>query len=306
MKTTHRPYCCESDDFTRMCRFAVEDTHARGDRYVWHLGRMTDWKYNLHNLAKLMPDNFTREAELWHDAFGDLCGMVFSEYFGPELTLMVRRGWEHLAPEMLVFAQAHWGGRNEALSFMMPEGETALEAALENAGFVLQEDLEITYIFETARYADTVPAIPKGFSFTSMAGNDDYASHDAMRRSAFKPALDFVIDQLRREYTRRSPIYTPQTDFVLIDATGRHVSGCEAFIDRWNNNAEIERVCTLDSEWGKGYARMALVGCLHNLHELGIPRAFLTGGHDKTQHLYGSLGHVATCNRRFYEWRKQD
>ncbi len=305
MKATHRPFCYESDDFTRMCRFVVDDNHTRGDRAIWHLGRMVDWKYGLYNTAKFMPDNFAREAELWFDAFGDLCGMVVSEDFGPELALLVRRGWEHLAPELLAFAQAHWGNRHDALTIMLPEGESALEAALAEAGFLRTEALEITHAFDTARFAHTVPALPQGFRFESMAENGDYPSHDNLRRNAFQSGREPELDRLLRDYTRRSPIYTPQTDFVLIDATGRHVSGCEAFIDRWNGLAEIERVCTLQEEWGKGYARMALTGCLHRLHALGIPRAVLAGSYDKVRHLYGSLGHVDAYNRLYYEWRRQ-
>ena len=305
MRTMHRPFRYESDDFTRMCRFVVEDNHARGVRAIWHPGRMVDWKYGLYTPAKYMPDNFAQEAELWFDAFGDLCGMVVSEDFGPELALLVRQGWEHLAPEMLAFAKTHWGSRYDSLSFMLPEGEAVLEAALANAGFIRTEALEITHVFETARYADTEPAAPDGFRFESMAENGDYRSHDLLRRSAFNSSRELELDLLLRDYTRRSPIYTPQTDFVLIDTTGRHVSGCEAFIDRWNGIAEIERVCTLAEEWGKGYARQVLIGCLRRLHALGIPRAVLAGGYDKTRHLYGSLGHVDAYNRYFYEWRRQ-
>lgn len=305
MKTTHRAFSYESDDFTRMCRFVADDNRARGGRAIWHLGRMVDWKYGLYNPVKFMPDNFAKEAELWFDAFGDVCGMVLSEDFGSELTLLVRRQWEHLAPEMLVFAKVHWGNRYDALTFSLPEGETAIEAALVNAGFSLQDTLEITNVFDTARFAEAVLHIPDGFRFESMAENGDYTSHDNMRRNAFQSTCEPELDRLLRDYTRRSPIYMPETDFVLIDADGRHVSGCEAFIDRWNGLAEIERVCTIREEWGKGYARQVLTGCLRRLYALGIPRAVLAGSYDKTRHLYGSLGHVDAYNRLSYEWKKQ-
>ncbi len=305
MKTSHRAFCFESDDFTHMCRFVTEDNHTRGERAIWHLGRMVDWKYGLYNPAKFMPDNFSKEAELWFDAFGEICGVVLSEDFGSELTLLVRRSWEHLAPEMISFAKTHWGNRYEALTFSLPEGETAIEAALANAGFSRQDTLEVTNIFDTAQFSNTVLALPAGFRFESMAENGDYAAHDTLRRNAFQSTCEPELDRLLRDYTRRSPMYAPQTDFVLIDADGRHVSGCEAFIDRWNGLAEIERVCTLREEWGKGCARLVLTGCLKRLHALGISRAVLAGGYDKTRHLYGSLGHVDAYNRLSYEWKNR-
>lgn len=85
-----------------------------------------------------------------------------------------------------------------------------------------------------------------------------------------------------------------------MDESGAHVSGCEAFIDYTNNTAEIERVCTHAGHYNKGYSRMTLRACLRMLHEHHIGVAYISGGYDKTIHLYGAMGHVNEFARIFY------
>jgi len=53
-----------------------------------------------------------------------------------------------------------------------------------------------------------------------------------------------------------------------------------------------------------GYARLMLLACLRRVHEAGIPTAVITGGYDKTIHLYGDLGHVDAFDLHPYQWTK--
>ena len=122
-----------------------------------------------------------------------------------------------------------------------------------------------------------------------------------LRGSGWPHSHDQQTDEAIRAYCRTSPIYDARFDFVLVDETGAHLSGCEAFIDRANQTAEIERVCTHADHHNKGYSQMTLTACLRALHENGIPTAYLSGGYDKTIHLYGKLGHVKEVTRFYYE-----
>jgi len=301
MKTSHRPFIFESNDFESMCRFVIENCGHRKDRFLWHIGRLVDWKYNLINSRKCIPDNFSRETELWFDWFGELIGFVLTEDFGSELSFFMKPEWFCLQPEMVRWAKSHWGSRHDRLSIMVIEGSNDFIAVLESEGFSRTDGLERTHIFDTARYADY--ALPDlSVRFEDMTVHGDYEAHDAIRTDAWPKSQP--PEQLReiRSYTRRSPIYEPKFDFVLVLGDGRAVSSCEAFVDRQNGTAEIERVCTLRTEWGRHYARMTLLSCLRRLHESGVPMAFLTGGYDKTLHLYGNLGHTDAFDLHTYEW----
>ena len=301
MNTSHRPFVFESHDFERMCRFVIDDSGHSKDRFVWHIGRLVDWKYTLFNFQKCFPDNFSREAELWFDWLGDLIGFVLAEEFEPDLVFFARPEWQCLLPDMIRWAKAHWGSRHETLRATAAEGHAAFIAALEAEGFSRTEGLERTYVFDTVRYADYVISNPS-VRLEDMIVNGDYAAHDAIRTDAWPKSQTVEQQREIRNYTRRSPIYDAGLDFVLVTEDGRAVASCEALIDRKNRTAEIERVCTLRSEWGKGYARMMLLACMRRVHEAEFPTAFITGGYDKTLHLYGDLGHVDAFELHPYAW----
>ena len=52
MKLYNRNFIFESNDFENMCKFVINDNSKRKEHFIWHIGRMVDWKYNLHNRNK--------------------------------------------------------------------------------------------------------------------------------------------------------------------------------------------------------------------------------------------------------------
>ncbi len=50
MKTYHRNFIYESNDFDTLCKFIIKENSIRKDFFEWHIGRIIDWKYNLSNL----------------------------------------------------------------------------------------------------------------------------------------------------------------------------------------------------------------------------------------------------------------
>ena len=49
MKTYHRNFIYESNDFECLCKFIIQDNTLKKDNFTWHIGRIMDWKYNLSN-----------------------------------------------------------------------------------------------------------------------------------------------------------------------------------------------------------------------------------------------------------------
>jgi GNAT superfamily N-acetyltransferase len=301
MRCSHRPFVYESADFKHMCSLVEQDNARQRQPFVWHVARLVDWKYNLGNFKRRFPGNYAGAAHLWFSYYDELAGFVISEEFDHQFDIIVLENYTFLYPDMLAWARAAWGGQHDRLVTSAVDSHAARLAALEQAGYARTGDLEMTRVFDTDRFRDA-PLPPPPLQFQSMARNGDYDRQAQLRLSVWPhPGDDKRTDDAIRAYCRTSPIYDARFDFVLVDDTGAHVSGCEAFIDRANNTAEIERVCTHPDHHNKGYAQMALKCCLRALHENGIPTAYLSGGYDKTIHLYGKLGHVGEFARFFYQ-----
>jgi hypothetical protein len=299
MKCYHRPFIYESSDFKTMCALIVRDNAIKKEQFVWHVARLVDWKYNLGNFKRRFPGNYAKAAHLWFNYFDELIGFVLSEEFDAEFTVIVLEPFTYLYPEILAWAQSEWGEQYRQLRTCAVATCPAYIASLEQAGYTKTGEIEMTRIFDTAQFSSyPYPVAP--LRFESMAKNGNYDNQRILRRSAWSHTEDEKTDEAICAYLRTSPIYDARFDFVLVDETGMHLSGCEAFIDRANRTAEIERVCTHAEQYNKGYSQMTLKSCLRALHENCIPIAYLSGGYDKTIHLYGKLGHVKEVTRFFY------
>ncbi len=304
MKCYHRPFVYESLDFKAMCELIVRDNATKQHAFVWHVARLVDWKYNLGNFKRHFPGNYATAAHLWFNYYDDLVGFVISEEFDSQFEIILLDAWNHLYPEMLAWACAEWGGQYRHLITCAAAPHASRIAALEQAGFVKTPEIEMTRTFDTSHFKSyPYPTAP--LRFESMAENKNYDQQRLLRLSAWPNSSSPATDQAIRAYCRTSPIYDARFDFVLVDETGIHLSGCEAFIDRVNRTAEIERVCTHADHFNKGYAQIALKSCLRRLHENDIPTAYLSGGYDKTIYLYGKLGHVQEVTRFFYKKETQ-
>lgn len=300
MKTHHREFIYEGPDFKTMCALVVRDNAMKKEQFVWHVARLVDWKYNLFNFKRRFPGNYSQAAHLWFNYYDELIGFVISEEFDDEFTIIVPDPYTYLYPEILAWVHSEWGRQYRQLTTCAAAPHAAYIAALEGAGYTKTDDMEMTRTFDTSHFQDCpYPAAP--LRFESMAENGNYKNQDILRASAWGRSETIETDEAIRTYCRTSPIYDARFDFVLVDETGAHLSGCEAFIDRFNQTAEIERVCTHADHYNKGYSQMTLLACLRSLHENGIPTAYLSGGYDKTIHLYGKLGHVKEVTRFYYQ-----
>lgn len=300
MRTYHRNYIYESNDFENMCKFIVQDNSIKKEYFIWHIGRIVDWKYNLSNFKRHFPDHFSKAAHLWFDYFHNLIGFVISEEFDNEFTIFLKDQYSHLYPELISWVKNEWGNKYDKLVTSAVENQTEFIRCLEANGYIKNNSLEMTRVFNTILYQNYTIEDSSVF-FQSMFENLDYEEHDNLRNNAWPRPYSQEFNMQINEYTRQSPIYDAKFDFVLVNKDGRHVSGCEAFIDYENNTAEIERVCTHSDFYNRGYAQIVLKSCMKRLYENNIRTAFLGGSYDKAIHLYGKLGHVTEYARYSFE-----
>lgn len=62
MKTYHRNFLFESNDFKELCNFIVQENAKKKDSFIWHIGRIVDWKYNLSDFRKHFPDKLQQSC----------------------------------------------------------------------------------------------------------------------------------------------------------------------------------------------------------------------------------------------------
>lgn len=300
MKTYHRNYIYASNDFENLCKFIIQDNSLKKEHFIWHIGRIVDWKYNLSNFKRHFPDHFNQAAHLWFDYFHNLIGFVISEEFDHEFTVFLKDQYSYLYPELLNWAQTEWGDKYDNLVTSALQTQTEYIKILEDSGYKKNDCLEMTRVFNTGLYKDFMIE-DSSVSLQSMFENRDYEEQANLRTNAWPNSYSDEVNLQIREYTRQSPIYNAKFDFVLVNNDGRHISGCEAFIDYENNTAEIERVCTHSDFYNRGYAQVVLKACMRRLYENNIMTAFIGGSYDKSIHLYGKLGHASEYARYTFE-----
>lgn len=305
MRLTNRDFIIESKDFDKMLQFIIEDNTKKKDYFVWSLGRIIDWKYGLWSEKRFFPNFYRKNAHLWFDHFDNLVGFAISEEGDNMFYIFAVDQYPFLYDEILNWVKINWSNRDGLLYTEVVENQNYEISVLENNGFVSKGVCEVTRAFDCDKATDINNELPMGYTFSNMKDNYDPVGNRRMQLNAFrKQEVVNKIDLLASEYARESPIYKPEFDMFIMNEEGTHISGCEAFIDYVNNNAEIERVCTHSGFRQKGFAKNVLIKCMQDLSKHGIKRAYITGMSKIAISLYGKLGHVNEINRFYYEVSK--
>lgn len=305
MNTTHRPYSEAAADFNRLAGFFIEDAANVRARSTWCLGRIVDWKWAVYAGKQQTPFFTDDNAHLWFDGFERLAGFVVSESGDDGFAILTRPGYRFLFEEMLCWTLAAWAGRGPHFSIEITEEQEPEARILEGHGF------RRTAVFWTRRFDLTGELVPRatlepGFTLVDMATHPDYPGQRLLRYNAFHGGAEYTPEELPQallldEVSRRNPIYHAPTDIGVMAPDGRLVAGCEALIDAHNLEADVERVCTHDAFRRRGFARAAIIECLHRLKAMGIRSAYITGYSEAAVALYGSLGAVDEQRAFIYE-----
>ena len=237
MITYHRPYQDRSDDFERMWEFLVADYRDRG-WFIWTLGRLGDWKYGIWTEKKYIPCFLGDNAHLWFDTFGALAGFVLSENGDVAFSVFVRKGLEYLYDEILGWTVENWGGRGD-LVIEIHQDQRYVKPALRKAGFVSDGVVAVTQKYLLPEVSAEAVPLPEGYRIVDMEECPDFDGKKLLQLNAFQGKDNVTeLDRQAYRYSRECPVYHPQFDLSILDGTGRHVAGCQAFIDFINGYAE--------------------------------------------------------------------
>jgi len=305
MKTTHRDYSEEAGDFNLLCRFITRNNTTFRARSTWSLGRIVDWKYGRYGNKRAFPAFCDQNAHLWFDAFNELAGFAISESGDAGFAILTLDGYRFLYEEMLSWVFETWKERGPHFSTEVTEAQAYEAGLLERCGFQHTSDFFTRRFDLTSELVSRIPLEP-GFTLVDLHTHPDYQAQTIMRADAFQNKLALSQEEIQERlkennYSTHGPIYHPQTDLAVMAEDGRFVSGCEALIDAYNAEADIERVCTHSAFRQRGFARAAILECLYRLRDMGMRCAYITGYSQAAIALYGSLGAVDEQKSFVYE-----
>lgn len=308
MKTTHRDYSEEQGDFKLLTHFFTQHPTPRRKLSTWCLGRVVDWKYAIYESKRLYASFCEENAHIWFDGYGDLAGFAISESGDAGFHILTLDGYRFLYEEMLEWVLESWKGRatpETRLSTEVTEFQEWEIKILERSGFCCH----FTYFtrrFDLTHELMSRSKLEPGFVIVDMKTHLDLRALGVLRANAFQKNDNVCEEEMKEriKYSNHSmsgPIYHPDTDVYVMAEDGRFAAGCEALINAPALEADIERVCTHSDFRRRGFARAAILECMHRLKDIGIHNVYITGYGAAAVGLYRSLGHADEVRSYIYE-----
>ena len=283
-----------SDDFKKMCALVINlNAESISD---WSLGRIVDWRYGLWNEEKRREGFFERNAVLWVTYLDELAGFYLSENGDSEFHLLADPRFPILTPFMIE-------------ELVMKDGKIQTVCSLNDAvkketliakGFRDIGPAETTFVYRANNISLTSQK-PEGYRIIGMDAYGDTDKQIRLKNNAFNKGKPLQNHEIATYYdVKKSPIYDPYMDLVVLNENGKPVAGCEGFIDYANGIMEIERVCTHKDYRHRGLAKAAIGECIERGLGRGVRTIQITGWNDETCHLYALFGeHTVIVRHRF-------
>jgi GNAT superfamily N-acetyltransferase len=296
MWLSKRNFASQLGDFKKMCALVIKlNSESIAD---WSLGRIVDWRFGLWNESKQQDVFFEQNAVLWFNYLDDLTGFCLSEDGSPEFQMIIDRKYPILNQFMIDDLKTKYG----TISTVCSQKDEVKKACLLRNGFRDTGPVETTFVYRADRIA--FPNLESA-GYTTI-GMDEYGNIEEqirLKNNAFNGGKALQNHEIAAyHYVKKSPIYDPSMDLVLLDENGKPVSGCEGFIDYANGIMEIERICTHENYRHRGLAKAVIAECIKRGLSRGVITVQITGWNDETCHLYGSFGEHTVIIRHRYAY----
>ena len=137
----HRTYQEKSKDFDTMCQLV---SYLNGLHLCdWSLGRLYEWKYGRWSKESQNDSLFEKQAELFFDSVGELCGILITENFGDNYYILSKKDKELIQSMIDFLLQDDHSTKSRIIT--VPEEDECQKAILEKNGFVYSGDADVTY-----------------------------------------------------------------------------------------------------------------------------------------------------------------
>lgn len=294
----HRTLQENSDDFKKMGAF-VSGLNSKGI-YDWSVGRLFAWYYGRWSEKSQNADCFSKQAELFFNYFGELCGLVITEGFGDNYYLL-SNGNDFVTQAMLDFL-LKGGNFCTPLFINVSKNDERQIAVLKRNGLDYAWDADATYTYTANSVKLPEIKLPDGYVLTSQAEFKDSHSLELLRFTTFNP--DEVFDNTQDigfKFCSLNPLLDPHLAIVLLSDKNEPVSSCVGYLDRENQMMEIEVVVTKQGYENKGFAKVVISECIKRGVLMGVKTFAISAWEDKTKKLYSSFGSCTETVKAFYK-----
>lgn len=282
----------DSNDFQVISDFFQENAQYIAERTPWTYQRFVDWKYGQYD-HRISIEGFWDTSLIYFTLEDTVIGLAINEDGNEMITIVTSPEFRHLFGDFLDIALEDLLHKGDKVMIELSQHQDIEASVLKELGYVrVGEFCKFIY---NLRETNTICSLPEGFTIHSMFETEQYEGQAKLRSLAFSGEDLSEITQMDGylkilSELHQAPTYFSETDLVVIDPVGQVVAGCEPLINFKNKDAEIERVCTLASHRGMGFAKTVIGQALKKLQDLGLEKAYITGFTEETKHLYSSFG----------------
>jgi ribosomal protein S18 acetylase RimI-like enzyme len=134
------------------------------------------------------------------------------------------------------------------------------------------------------------------------ATDDDLEARVDVHRDAWSVWGRSKITVESYRLLRSAPLYLPELDVVLEDATGRFLSYCIGWQDAANGIGHFEPVGCRPDSTGRGYARAVTLEAMRRMKSRGLHTALVSTAsvNERARVLYPSSGFLEVDRAYFY------
>ncbi|MEW1954060.1 GNAT family N-acetyltransferase [Terrabacter sp. NPDC080008] len=190
-----------------------------------------------------------------------------------------------------------WSDAEEQTA-MVVEGDAAVEAALEAAGFAPQPSSPFfTHHVLDLRDLTPLPETP-GYAFRSV-GADEWGPRAAVHAAAWSDDAPSAVDPSSYRQVMQAWPYQPELDWVAVDGSGQMVASALVWLDPGTGVGLVEPVGCVPAHRGRGLAGAVTLAALHALREKGGTLAQVTPRGDDDypvpRRIYSRMGFEPTA-----------
>jgi ribosomal protein S18 acetylase RimI-like enzyme len=298
MTITYRRYNSASD-YMRVRQFLIDTfaLHGRPDNWLidrWNFCRHVviphHSYYNVsyfgvstrpvHHFRDELP-LWERSIGVWENEQGDIVAVVHSENEeAGEVWTQIHPDYAFLYDDMVSHAEEHLADRVDGLGFIklyVNEG-CELERVAQARGYRRLD--EPAPWLEYAIESPAQPELPEGFSFRTVAEEDDVDKRRRAKAIAFggNYAPSDWVPAEAYAMVQQAPDYRKDLDLFIAAPDGEYVSFCTIWIDQSNKYGVFEPVGTHREYQGQGFGRALLQEGFRLMAQNGATRSFMQTG----------------------------
>lgn len=292
MKLFKRMYSEHRNDFKTICNFIIENNDFIANNTSWSFQRFVDWRYGVYEHRRSIAAFWEKNLILFYDPLDRLAGFGICEDGGEAIAIVTGKGYRFLFGDMLDYAMEIWACKEE-FKIEISEKMDLEQKVLIGKGFSKHSQFYKRCVDLTSNLIDK-PILPEGYKIISMKTPEDYRSQRILRANGFSGKSDLSEEEISKQleityYSHQSPTYNASTDLCVVKDS-ISVSSCEALINPWCLDAEIERICTHSNYQRRGFGKAVIIECLYRLKHMGFKKAYIVGYSKEAISLYGKIG----------------